>query len=185
MQLGRSFFIMLSVIFILATAAYARDLNKDLANAAKKGDTKAVKFYLAKGADVNAKDALGQTALIYAATYGYAEIVQALLDQGADMKAKDLMGMPAIGCAARNGHFKTVEVLLASGADVNAKDDQYGGSTLMTATYYNRPDIVKILITKGADVNLKNKKGESALSLAKYKGLIEIIQILKEAGAKE
>ena len=49
----------------------------------------------------------------------------------------------------------------------------------------NRPEIVKILISKGADVNLKNKRGENALFWAHHVGAIEIIQILKAAGAKE
>ena len=49
---GRAFFIMLFVIFIPLTTVFAGDLNKDLINAAKKGDINAVKSYLAKGADV-------------------------------------------------------------------------------------------------------------------------------------
>ena len=74
---------------------------------------------------------------------------------------------------------------MANGADVDAKDSQYGASALMTAAFNNRPDIVKILISKGADVNLKNKRGETALFWAKHSGAIEVIQILKAAGAKE
>lgn len=46
-------------------------------------DISNVTSILAKGAEVNAKDALGQTALIYAATYGNEEIVRVLAAKGA------------------------------------------------------------------------------------------------------
>ena len=44
---------------------------------------------------------------------------------------------------------------------------------------------IQELIKGGADVNVKNKDGESALSMAKKRGRKEIVELLKKAGAKE
>jgi ankyrin repeat protein len=55
----------------------------------KEGHTEIVQLLLEKGADVNAKNKYGRTALIYATERGYTEIVQLLLEKGADVNAKD------------------------------------------------------------------------------------------------
>ena len=45
-------------------------------------------------------------------------------------------------------------------------------------------EIVKLLIARGADVHVKDKEGQTALSLAIRNNLPEIAEILREAGAK-
>jgi ankyrin repeat protein len=47
------------------------------------------------------------------------------------------------------------------------------------------PEIVKLLIARGADVHAKDKKGQTALSIALKNNLPEIAGILRQAGAKE
>jgi ankyrin repeat protein len=44
--------------------------------------------------------------------------------------------------------------------------------------------MVRILIDREADVNAKNNTGDTALSLAKKGGYDDIVNLLKEAGAK-
>ena len=51
---------------------------------------------LAKGADVNAKDEYGETALIKTAYQGNAPIARALIDKGADVNAKCGNGWTAL-----------------------------------------------------------------------------------------
>lgn len=46
-------------------------------------------------------------------------------------------------------------------------------------------EIVKLLLAGGADVQVKDKEGQTALSLAIRNNLAEIAAILREAGAKE
>ncbi len=133
MQPVRSIFIVLFILLMLLTTGYAGDLNTDLINATKKGDTKAVKSYLSKGADVNAKDAFGQSALSFAAKYGNMEIAKALIANGADVNAKDLMGGGlALNLAASGGYLNIVEALLSAGAKIDEK-----GQSGMTALAYN------------------------------------------------
>ena len=83
--------IVLLALFIPLTA-HAEDLNETLLNAAKEGQTETVQALIAKGADVNAKEKNGWTALIRAAKKGHIDIVKALLEAGADVNAKDKMG---------------------------------------------------------------------------------------------
>jgi ankyrin repeat protein len=46
-------------------------------------------------------------------------------------------------------------------------------------------DIARLLIEHGADVNAKTYFEESALIVAQKKGHMNIVKLLKEAGAKE
>ena len=53
------------------------------------GHIDVMRILIDKGADVNAKNKNGATALILAADKGNAEIVSFLIDKGADVNAKD------------------------------------------------------------------------------------------------
>ncbi|MDA2938760.1 ankyrin repeat domain-containing protein, partial [Acidobacteria bacterium AH-259-A15] len=69
--------------------ACARDVNSELIEAARNGQTEKIQALLRAGADVNAKDAAGFTALRYAALRGYTSAVETLLEAGADVNVKD------------------------------------------------------------------------------------------------
>ena len=58
-----------------------------------------VKLLLAKGADVNAVDDQGNTALMLAANAGEFQIVASLIDAGANVNAKNKEGLTALGLA--------------------------------------------------------------------------------------
>src|SRR5712671_703287 len=63
-----------------------------LRKAAQDGDIQAVEDLLAKGADVNAKDNAGETALMIAAGQSNPGILAALLDAGAEANAQNNEG---------------------------------------------------------------------------------------------
>ena len=63
-----------------------------LHGAAVGGHKETVKLLIANGADVNAKDVIGQTPLLSAAGGGHKEIVALLITKGADVNAKDSQG---------------------------------------------------------------------------------------------
>ncbi len=137
------------------------------------------------GADVDAKDNDGRTALIYATEkggYRRNEIIQLLLDRGADINAKDKDGRTALMEAVWQENEEIVQLLLNSGADVNAKD-KWGGTALMEAVWRENEEIVRNLIDGGADVNAKNKDGRTALMGAVWQENEEIVQLLLNSGA--
>lgn len=117
--------------------------------AAGLGNAAMVGVLLAAGADVNAADARGFTAL-FRACYngdedrGYPDVVQALLDAGADREAKIGYGVRPLMYAAGNGEAGVVEVLLRAGAEVAARNE--GGRTaLMMVKDRDYVDVINLL----------------------------------------
>ena len=90
-----------------------RRLNERLINAAFQGDLDTVKKALDAGADVNAVDEYGQTALMLAAeslgVYNKKDIIELLLQRGADVSIKDPGGWTALE------HFRIVSGDLSKG----------------------------------------------------------------------
>lgn len=64
------------------------------------GDMDLVKLLLEKGADIDAKDRLGRTALIHASMKGKTDIIELLIKSGADATIKDDFGNTASRYAA-------------------------------------------------------------------------------------
>ena len=93
-----------------------KELNALLLENAKNGNGDEVERLLKGGADVNAKDNGGWTALMSAAYYEHTEIAGLLIQNKADVDAKDNDGETALIIAAANGRKEIVELLRASGA---------------------------------------------------------------------
>ncbi|MBE6463684.1 MAG: hypothetical protein E7005_08060 [Alphaproteobacteria bacterium] len=81
-----------------------------------------VKELMDMGADVNAKDYTGHSALIFVSKYGVKEVVELLIQNGVDVNLKDKYNNTALMWAANYGFKEVVELLILSGADVNLKD---------------------------------------------------------------
>ncbi len=159
--------------------------NALLLDAAERGNWTAVKGFISKGADVNAKSNDGATALEYASLDGQREVVQLLLDKGADVntRSNDSGSTPLIDAAGYN-HKEVVQLLLARGAHVNAKDKAGRTALLYAIGLGCDKEVVKLLLAKGADVNVKAKSGSTALGLASAFDRKEIMELLIKAGAK-
>jgi ankyrin repeat protein len=74
-----------------------------------------VQALLDKGAEVNAKDKGGDTALMEAAFKGHLPVLQALLDKGAEVNAKTKGGVTALDLASK-GHTEVANLLRRAGA---------------------------------------------------------------------
>jgi ankyrin repeat protein len=85
------------------------------------------------GADVNAVNAVGDTALHMAATQGYTAVVRLLLDQGVQVNATNRAGDTALHNAAAKGRDEVIQVLVTGGAVVDVKNVK-GQSPLALST---------------------------------------------------
>ena len=92
-----------------------------LTRAAYNGDLQQLRMLLELGADANARDGGGRSALYWCASGGHVDAMRALLDRGADVSLTDKSGWPALLKAAGMGQDEAVALLLERGADVRAQ----------------------------------------------------------------
>jgi ankyrin repeat protein len=86
-------------------------LNSELLDAAVEGETQKIQRLLKKGANIEATDSDGWTALMLATYNEHAPTCALLLEKGANIEAKDNIGRTALMIAARFGKTETAEFL--------------------------------------------------------------------------
>jgi ankyrin repeat protein len=161
--------------------------------AAGVGCTEVVELLLARGADLKAQNAFGDSVL-YAATGSSKQnirIVELLLDRGADPHGQNNHGYTPLMRAAmipRTGEdeqssIEIIKLLLARGASLDVQTFDYGDTALIWAIKLGHTRIAKFLITQGADLKLKDRAGRDALQHARDLDRKEIESLL-EAGRR-
>lgn len=127
-------------------------------------------------ADLNAQNRQGKTALMYGAKRPNIESTLALLEAGAKIDIADNNKNTALHIAARNGFKRILEVLISYKADVNVQNND-GETPIMLA---KNVELARILVESGALLTPKNKRGQTALGVAKYYRRQEIIDYLEK-----
>jgi ankyrin repeat protein len=92
-------------------------MDSEFERAATAGDAAALELRLEAGADVNAKDRYGQSALMLAAHRGHLEAVATLLRHGANPDVTAKYGLSALMLAIVGGHEAVARSLAQGGAD--------------------------------------------------------------------
>ena len=130
---------------------------------------------LAMNANVDDRGSKGDcTPLMEASSGGYIDIVKLLLEHTADVNSQSQAGNTALIYACCGGYEDVVEELLNHGADIEAHNEN-GHTPLMEAASGGHVNVAKMLLERGACINShSNEFKESALTLACYKGNIEI-----------
>ncbi|KAE9161373.1 hypothetical protein PF004_g30843 [Phytophthora fragariae] len=166
-------------------ALVEQDTNADKDNAlrwaAREGSLDVVQYLVEHGAVVNAKDYLGDTALMRAAEGGHTTVVQFLTDGcKADVKASNKNGYTALVWAARCGQDEVVRYLAERrGVEVDARDKN-GYTALMKVCKGGNIKVLRALAAAGADVNGSDDFGYTALMIASGCGHIDIVRFLVE-----
>lgn len=91
-------------------------------SAARDNDVRELARLLDAGAELEARDARGYSALMLAAYSGQLEATQYLLARGADPNTSDAAGNSALMGAAFKGDVAIARALLAAGADLAARN---------------------------------------------------------------
>ena len=130
------------------------------------------------GANSDAQDGLGNTALLNAANDGKAKIIDLLLTRGANVNLANQSRYTPLYIASGSGNLVVVKRLLQSNPDIDAQSD-FGTSPLMAACYDPSEFLVaKILLEAGANPHSKNRAGDDALAIARIHNCTETIALL-------
>ncbi|MFN8441603.1 MAG: ankyrin repeat domain-containing protein [Caldilineaceae bacterium] len=138
-------------------------MNKQLIVAAETGDTARVRQLLQAGAQINARDERGRTAVM-AATHGnQVATVALLIEAGADIDQQDnLLDNPFLYAGAE-GLLEILQLTITAGADTKLTN-RYGGTALIPAAERGHVAVVEALLTQtDVDVNHVNRLGWTAL----------------------
>ena len=169
---------------------------------ARNGDLAGVQECLANGVDINTKGEYGYTALMGAVNKHHVEMVKYLVEQGADINVKNDYDMTALNspylsdisyhgdqdmwdamaefdAINKPKNREILKYLIDKGADTSVKNNS-GYPILIWAIQEWEIEIIKALVANKADLEARDKKGNTALIIARN---MEIIKILVEGGA--
>ncbi|HYD17321.1 MAG TPA: ankyrin repeat domain-containing protein [Patescibacteria group bacterium] len=169
-------------------------LNKNLLNAAIKGDTDSVEEMASEGALVDAADGNGRTGLWHAARSGDSDMVQVLLKLGADTGEADNDGLTPLVAAIQNLNWRVAKQLIEMG-DINHQMGETHFTALHAAVNLDLRDEntnrVTFLMKAGANALIADSTGTTALARAQEhakkwpfaKELVELIEEFKDGPA--
>ena len=137
-----------------------------------------VRILLDAGADINARNWYGETALFSLED----EAVQELIRHRINLETRDPNGETALVSTVA---ASIAAILISAGANVNSQDDK-GETALMKAAERHYVDKLDVLVkAPGIRLELRDKKGETALMKARAARFEDCISILVSAGATQ
>ena len=155
-----------------------------VADAAMAKNAALLRQLLKGGADANASQGDGMSALHWAAMHGDAAMTEMLLVSGANPRATTRIGgFTPLHLASQAGKAAAVSPLVKGAAVVDARTGT-GATALMLAAGAGNAEIVRTLATAGAGLNLtETAHGQTALMFAASLGRAEAVAALLAAGA--
>lgn len=171
-----------AALLLLTLAATPPDAR--VADAAERQDLEQVRSLLRQGADVNAAQADGMTALHWMALNGSEEIGRVLLYAGAHVEPTTRVGgYTPLHLATRRGHGEVVGLLLEAGADPDRKTTT-GATALHFAAEADDAEAIRLLAEHGAEVDARDTFLErTPVMFAAVIGAVAAVDALIEVGA--
>jgi len=153
--------------------------------AARSGNLDEIRALVQKGADVNASEGDGMTALHWAAEGNHAEAASILLYAGARLDARTRIGAyTPLLVASRVGNAEVLEVLLEAGADVHYRTTTGEMTALHFAAAAGNPRAVELLLDHGAEVDAREGGSDhTPLMVASANNRLEVVRLLIARGA--
>jgi len=177
-----------SVEWLIAKKVDINEKSKDGSTALMRackdsGNVEILQLLQSKGADLNAVDELGFTALHFAVKFDLQDSVDFLLGNGAKANIAASDGSTALFLALLNPELTST--LVKRGA--NAKAELANGATLLhAAAEAGNLDVVKFYISQNLDLNGKDSTGRTPLMYAceTQRCPLEVIKFLVSRGSK-
>jgi ankyrin repeat protein len=169
---------------LLTASAAAAATTSDLADAVMRRDALATRALMQKKPDVNAPQADGTTALLWAVRYDDLDTADALIRSGAKVSAANRDGATPLQMAAINGNASMIARLIKAGADPNVALTPTGDTALMMAARTGKTGALDVLIESGANVNAKESwGGTTPLMWAVSERHSDAVKVLIDHGA--
>lgn len=153
--------------------------------AAKFGFEALVEFFLNREANVDARDKLLKTPLMYACEYGKTNIANMLLKRNASFLDQDNCGRTAMHYAVYSGRSELLTLLTATDTALIHISDHAKRTPLHHAVFMesNQRLIVQKLLNMGADVNCLDSDKRTPLHHAAEANISWAVDILVKRGA--
>ena len=137
-----------------------------------------------KGSDINQRDCIGYTPLMWAARQGSEGMVGLLLAKGdVDPDKTDNYGGTPLSEASSRGHEGVVRQLLAKDNVDPNKPGSYGGTPLSGASAGGHEGVVRLLLARGdVNPNVTDNDGETPLWWASFEGHERVVRLLLARG---
>jgi ankyrin repeat protein len=176
---------LLTSTVLLSTSAFAATLSSSaVADAAERRDFTVVQSLMKQKADVNAAQADGSTALLWATHWNDLATAKALIAAGAKVNVHNSLNASPLSEAAALGGMPLFDALVNAGGDPKTLTTPDGETLLMTAARAGSLPIVKLLADKGVDINAQETyKNQTALMWAAAERHSDIVKFLLDRGA--
>jgi hypothetical protein len=118
-----------------------------------------------------------------AAAWNDLDAIDYLLGKNVDVNEATPIGVTPLMAAAYWCHPEAVNLLLQHGANLEARDHN-NQTALFYATRVADLPTIRALLDANADVNVTDARGETPLTIAGDRGDVEVVDLLKDHGAK-
>uniref|UniRef100_A0A7S2DT32 Uncharacterized protein n=1 Tax=Haptolina brevifila TaxID=156173 RepID=A0A7S2DT32_9EUKA len=143
--------------------------------------TRALRLLLSSGAQPDARDEGGWSAVDVAAEHNRVAPLQLMLECGADANAKGNSGCPPLILAAHAGAREATALLIDAGASTDVRD-AFGATALQAAAVGNHAEILELLLQAGAPPAAVDDAGRHAGHYAARAGSVPCLRALRRAG---